>query len=120
MNGARRRVAVVGSGIAGLAAASTLASDAEVVLFEADSHFGGHAHTVDLTLGGVSHGNPSGVSGNVAAWALGGGLDWKFTPHSRLALRLVQADYLGTQYASATQNTFRLTTGLVFSFGGKK
>ncbi len=60
MNGARRRVAVVGSGIAGLAAASTLASDAEVVLFEADSHFGGHAHTVDLTLGGVSHGVDTG------------------------------------------------------------
>ena len=81
---------------------------------------GGRTNFFVHGLGGVSHGNPSGVSGNVAAWALGGGLDWKFTPHSRLALRLVQADYLGTQYASATQNTFRLTTGLVFSFGGKK
>ena len=60
MNGARRRVAVVGSGIAGLAAASALAMDAELVLFEADSHFGGHAHTVDLTLGGVSFGVDTG------------------------------------------------------------
>ena len=58
------RVAVVGSGIAGLGAAARLAADAEVVLFEADSHFGGHAHTVDLTLPGpggpVSHGVDTG------------------------------------------------------------
>ena len=31
-----------------------------MVLFEADSHFGGHAHTVDLTLDGVSHGVDTG------------------------------------------------------------
>ena len=60
MSRARPRVAVVGSGIAGLAAAHTLAADAEVVLFEADKHFGGHAHTVDLTLDGVSHGVDTG------------------------------------------------------------
>ena len=60
MNAARRRVAVVGSGISGLSAAWSLADDAEVVLFEADSHFGGHAHTVDLTLDGVRHGVDTG------------------------------------------------------------
>ena len=60
MSRARPRVAVVGSGIAGLAAAHTLATDAEVVLFEADKHFGGHAHTVDLTLDGLSHGVDTG------------------------------------------------------------
>ena len=52
MTGPQRRVAVVGSGISGLAVASQLAAEAKVVLFEADSHFGGHAHTVDLTLDG--------------------------------------------------------------------
>ena len=31
-----------------------------MVLFEADSHFGGHAHTVDLTLDGVGHGVDTG------------------------------------------------------------
>ena len=60
MTGPQRRVAVVGSGISGLAAASQLASEAKVVLFEADSHFGGHAHTVDLTLDGVTHGVDTG------------------------------------------------------------
>ena len=60
MTGGRRRVAVVGSGISGLAAAWHLADHAEVVLYEADSHFGGHAHTVDLTLDGVTHGVDTG------------------------------------------------------------
>ena len=54
------RVAVVGSGIAGLAAARALAPHAAVTLFEADARFGGHAHTVDVTLGGVTHGVDTG------------------------------------------------------------
>ena len=48
--GPRVKVAIVGSGIAGLAAAHTLARKADVTLFEAGSWFGGHAHTVDVTL----------------------------------------------------------------------
>jgi len=57
------RIAVIGSGIAGLAAAWRLASspgERRVTLFEAGSHFGGHAHTVDLCLDGVSHGVDTG------------------------------------------------------------
>ena len=46
----QRRIAVVGSGIAGLAAAHTLQGLAEVTLFEACEWFGGHTHTVDVTL----------------------------------------------------------------------
>jgi len=53
-------VAVVGSGISGLAAAWHLADAADVTLFEADSHFGGHAHTVDVTLDGLTHGVDTG------------------------------------------------------------
>lgn len=44
------RVAIVGSGIAGLAAAHTLQGLADITLFEAGDHFGGYAHTVDVTL----------------------------------------------------------------------
>jgi predicted NAD/FAD-binding protein len=44
------RVAIVGSGIAGLAAAHTLQGLADITLFEAGGHFGGHTHTVDVTL----------------------------------------------------------------------
>ncbi len=57
------RIAVVGSGIAGLSAAwrlSALAPQAQVTLFEADRRFGGHAHTVDLALDGVSQGVDTG------------------------------------------------------------
>ena len=55
-----RRVAVVGAGISGLAAAWHLADHARVTLFEADQRFGGHAHTVDVTLDNVTHGVDTG------------------------------------------------------------
>ena len=44
------RIAIVGSGIAGLAAAHTLRGLADLTLFEAGDYFGGHTHTVDMTL----------------------------------------------------------------------
>jgi uncharacterized protein len=55
-----RRVAIIGSGIAGLGAAYHLRQHARVSLFEADNWFGGHAHTVDLTLEGTTHGVDTG------------------------------------------------------------
>ncbi|MEO6301154.1 MAG: FAD-dependent oxidoreductase [Paracoccaceae bacterium] len=41
-----RRIAVIGGGISGMAAAHLLASENNVVLFEADHRLGGHARTV--------------------------------------------------------------------------
>ncbi|WP_119290114.1 NAD(P)/FAD-dependent oxidoreductase [Azohydromonas sediminis] len=55
-----RRVAVIGSGISGLAAAWHLAREARVTLFEAGRWFGGHTNTVDVTLDGVTHGIDTG------------------------------------------------------------
>ena len=55
-----KRVAVVGSGISGLAAAHALAAQAQVTLFESASRFGGHSNTVEVTLDGVSHGVDTG------------------------------------------------------------
>ena len=56
-----KRIAVIGAGISGLAAARQLVGGAHrVTLFEAATHFGGHAHTVDVTLNGVSHGVDTG------------------------------------------------------------
>ncbi|MDQ0800956.1 FAD-dependent oxidoreductase [Arthrobacter sp. SLBN-112] len=46
--GGRRRVAVIGSGVAGLTAAYVLNRQDNVTLFEADSRLGGHAHTHDM------------------------------------------------------------------------
>ena len=45
-----QRIAIVGSGISGLSAAHHLKGQAEVTLFEAGDYFGGHTHTVDVTL----------------------------------------------------------------------
>ena len=55
-----KRVAVVGSGIAGLATAHALTGEAQVTLYEAGDYFGGHTHTVDVTLDGVTHGVDTG------------------------------------------------------------
>jgi len=44
------KIAIVGSGISGLAAAHRLQGEAHVTLFEAGNYFGGHTHTVDVTL----------------------------------------------------------------------
>jgi uncharacterized protein len=60
----RKRIAVIGSGISGLSAAYHLREQAEVTLFEAGSYFGGHTHTVNVTLpsprGMVTHGVDTG------------------------------------------------------------
>ncbi|MYM26450.1 FAD-dependent oxidoreductase [Duganella sp. FT135W] len=52
MNTARKRIAVIGAGIAGLASAYFLNRRHDVVLFEAGRYLGGHANTVDIELDG--------------------------------------------------------------------
>lgn len=47
------RIAVIGSGISGLAAALRLAPTHRVTLYEAEPRAGGHTHTVDITVDGV-------------------------------------------------------------------
>lgn len=49
------KIAVVGSGISGLAAARLLSRAHATTLFEAEPRLGGHAHTLDVTLDGVTH-----------------------------------------------------------------
>ena len=46
------RIAVVGSGIAGLASAWLLAREHEIVLFEANDYLGGHTHTHEINVDG--------------------------------------------------------------------
>lgn len=50
----RRRVAIVGSGVAGLSVAWELQGAADLTLFESASHLGGHARTVEIELEGRS------------------------------------------------------------------
>jgi predicted NAD/FAD-binding protein len=50
------RIAIVGAGIAGLGSAWLLKRQGhDVTLFEAESRAGGHTHTVDVTLEGITH-----------------------------------------------------------------
>jgi len=49
-----KNIAVVGSGISGLAAAWLLSRNHRVTLFEAEARLGGHSHTADVTLDGVT------------------------------------------------------------------
>ncbi len=46
LDSASRRIAVIGGGISGMAAAHLLATESAVVLFEAEKRLGGHARTV--------------------------------------------------------------------------
>jgi uncharacterized protein len=61
---AQPRIAIVGSGISGLAAAHSLEGKASITLYEAGDYFGGHTHTVDVSLpapgGTVTHGVDTG------------------------------------------------------------
>lgn len=60
----RMKLAIVGSGISGLSVAHALRGQVDITLFEAGDYFGGHTHTVDITLptanGPVSHGVDTG------------------------------------------------------------
>ncbi|MER5890354.1 FAD-dependent oxidoreductase [Streptomyces sp. NPDC001941] len=60
MSAERRRIAVVGGGVAGLTAAYVLQRSCDVTLYEADGRLGGHAHTHELS-GELSGAQPSGA-----------------------------------------------------------
>ncbi len=49
------RIAIVGTGIAGLVSAHLLHADHDITVFEADTRVGGHANTVHVEADGVAH-----------------------------------------------------------------
>lgn len=51
------------------------------------------------------------------AMTAGGGLDVSVAHH--VALRLVQGEYFMTRFGRDTQNNVRISTGIVFQFGGR-
>lgn len=51
-------------------------------------------------------------SDNSFSMTAGGGVDWNATQH--IGIRLIQAEYLMTRFASETQNNLRISTGVVF------
>ncbi len=49
------KIAIVGTGIAGLVSAHMLQHGHDITVFEADDRVGGHANTVDVEVGGEQH-----------------------------------------------------------------
>jgi outer membrane protein OmpA-like peptidoglycan-associated protein len=82
----------------------------------------GGIHASEITLSGCTDNCTLLPSANALALTAGGGLDVRIDHH--IALRLIQAEYLMTRFddfntgSNATQNDMRLSTGLVFRFGG--
>jgi hypothetical protein len=77
-----------------------------------------------LLGGGRLNASSSGIAAgeNAFAFAIGGGLDVPFRSH--ITVRVVQADYLMTRFASvngssAIQNNYRISAGVVIRFGGR-
>ena len=65
-------------------------------------------------LGGVQRISSSGLVYSHAVEGAGGGLDYKI-PFKNFSWRF-QGDYIRSNYASATQNDYRASTGLVWRF----
>jgi len=66
-----------------------------------------------LLLGGA-HNSTGGVGNSSFAMALGGGVDAEIV-HG-IHWRLIQTDYVMTQFAGRSQNSFRFSTGILFRF----
>ncbi len=74
---------------------------------------GGVSADVQASVGSLSQS----ASDNGFAMATGAGFDWRFARH--FSWRIVQGDYLPTHLGSQWQNNFRLSSGIVYSFGGR-
>jgi opacity protein-like surface antigen len=98
--------------------------------FRNDSRFtpfvqilGGGVHASEVTVDGCAGSTCTPLpTQNAFALLAGGGLDIRLTEH--LALRAIQAEYMMTRFnnvpagGSSEQNDLRLSSGLVFRFGG--
>jgi len=91
----------------------------------AEVNFGGTRISVSCNSGTVCSGDSA--SRNAFALTAGGGFDLKI--NKKVAIRLVQAEYLYTRFGNEclipacsnnnSQNSFRLKSGVVFSWGAK-
>ena len=75
---------------------------------------GGVHAEAEADFGGGFHRN---ASADAFAAIVGGGVDWRFTRN--FYWRIIEADYLHMNFTNEEDN-LRLTTGLVFTFGGRR
>jgi opacity protein-like surface antigen len=66
-----------------------------------------------LLLGGA-HNSTGGFGNSSFSMAIGGGIDYTLTDKFRW--RVIQGDYLLTQFGGRSQNNARLSTGIIFRF----
>ena len=66
-----------------------------------------------LLLGGA-HLSSGGFGSSSFSMALGGGIDARMT--DKFSWRILQADYLLTQFGGGSQNNFRFSTGVIYHF----
>ena len=90
-------------------------------LFGPKAYFHAHGRVypfVQALFGGerfsAGYGGATGAT-NAFATALGGGADITLTRH--VSLRAVQVDYLYTHFGGASQNNFRLQSGIIWRIG---
>lgn len=83
---------------------------AQALFGGAHGSFNGSESCTDARVRGQG-GCPSvSTSDNSFSFAVGGGLDWNATTH--IGIRLIQAEYLMTQFLDSTQNNARISTGV--------
>ena len=93
----RQRIAVIGSGIAGMAAGWYLSRRHEVTLFEADTRLGGHTATMDVELEGRHYAIDTGfIVFN----------DWTY-PHFRRLLATLGVESQPTEMSFSVHETAR-------------
>jgi opacity protein-like surface antigen len=66
-----------------------------------------------LLLGGA-HNSTGGFGNSSFSMAIGGGIDTNIT--DQISWRMVQGDYLMTQFGGHAQNNFRFSTGIIIRF----
>lgn len=96
------RIAVVGSGISGLASAWLLSRAHDVVLFEANDYLGGHTHTHPIELAGQRHAVDTGFIVHNPA-------------HYPLLTRLFRALGVATQPTTMSFSVHNARTGLEYN-----
>jgi hypothetical protein len=83
-------------------------------MFGPELHFPARVSPFVHALFGVARVSAGGSSDNAFASAEGGGID--LHAGHFLGLRLIQADYLNTHFASKRQDDFRLSAGILLRF----
>lgn len=102
------KIAIIGTGVSGLASAHMLKDRHEITVFEAEDRIGGHVHTVDVEQDGVTYAVDTGfIVYN----------DWTYPNFIRLLTSLgaetqesrmsfgVRCDRTGLEYCGSTPNT---------------